>query len=40
MEDSSVFVGFSIANEWGPTLINWPNCLYGTKVNNTLDACW
>ena len=19
--------------------INWPNCLFGTKVNNTLDAC-
>ena len=26
---------FSIVNEWGDILINWPNCLFGIKVNNT-----
>ena len=37
MDENSVFVVFSIANEWGAKVINWPNCLFGTKVNNTLE---
>ena len=36
---NSALVVFSIINEWGEIVINWPNCLLGTKVNNTLDAC-
>ena len=40
MDQSSVFAVFSIVNEWGGKLINCPNFLFGTKVNNTLDACW
>ena len=31
---------FSIVNEWSEIIINWPNCLLGTKLKNTLDACW
>ena len=31
---------FSIINECGAILINCPNCLFGTSVNNTFDACW
>ena len=40
MDWNSALVVFNIVNEWGATVINWPNCLSGTKVNNTLDACW
>ena len=40
MDENSVFVVFNIVNEWGDILINYPNCLFGTKINNTLDACW
>ena len=40
MDENCVFFVFSIVNEWGATLINWPNCLFGTKVNDTLDLCW
>ena len=36
----SVFVVFIIVKEWGDVLVSCPNCLFGTKVNNTLDACW
>ena len=39
MDWNSASVGFSIVNKWGETVINWVNCLLGTKVNNTLDAC-
>ena len=39
MNESSVFVAFNIVNEWSDISINSPNCLFGTKVNNTLDAC-
>ena len=39
MDKISVFVVFNIVNECGDILINWPNCLFGTKVNNTLNAC-
>ena len=31
---------FSIVNKWGEIAINKPNYLLGTKVNNTLEACW
>ena len=37
MDENSVFVVFSIANEWGAKVINWSNCLFGTKVNNTSE---
>ena len=40
MDWSSGLVVLSIVNEWGKIVINWPNCLLDTKVNNTLDACW
>ena len=40
MDKNSVFADFSIVNKWGDILIDCPNCLFGTKVNNTLDACW
>ena len=40
MNENSVFVVFSIVNECGNILIYWQNCLFGTKVNNTLYACW
>ena len=40
MDWNSVLVVFSIVNEWGEIVINWPNCLLGTKVNNILDTCW
>ena len=40
MDWSSALVVFSIVNKWGEIVINWPNCLLGTKVNNTLDAFW
>ena len=39
MSENSVFVVFSIVNECGDILINWSNCLFGRKVNNTVDAC-
>ena len=34
---NSVFVVPSIVNECGAIFINCPNCLFGTKVNNTFD---
>ena len=40
MHENSAFVVFSIVNERGDILINCPNCLFGAKVNSTLDACW
>ena len=40
MDWNSALVVFSIVNEWGETVIKWPNCLLSTRVNNTLDACW
>ena len=33
-------VVFSIIDTWGEIVINWLNCLLGTKINNTLDTCW
>ena len=40
MNENSVFAVFNIVNEWCAIVINGLNCLFGTKVNNTLDACW
>ena len=40
MDENFVFVEVSFGNEWGYILINFPDCLFGTKVNNALDACW
>ena len=40
MYENSVFVVFSIVNEWGDICINCLSCLFGTKVIETLDACW
>ena len=39
MDESSVFVVFSIVSEWGAMVINWLICLFSTKVNNGLDTC-
>ena len=39
MDENPVFFVFNIVNEWGAIVINWRDCLFGTKVNNTLDAC-
>ena len=39
MDENSVFVVLNIINECGAILIYCPNCLFGTKVNNTFDAC-
>ena len=40
MDENSVFFVFSIANQYGDILINWPNCLFVTKVNDTFGAYW
>ena len=40
MDENYVFVVLSIINEVGDVLINCPNCLFSTKVNVTLGACW
>ena len=43
MDWNPALVVFNIVNEWGAIVINWPNCLLGTKVNNTLmlvDDCY
>ena len=40
MNENSTLAVFNIAGELGVIVINWPNSLFGTKVNNTLDACW
>ena len=40
MDKSSVFAVFSIVIEWGAIVIDCPNFLFETKVNNTLDATW
>ena len=39
MNEESLFVVFSMVNEWGAIVINFSSCLFATKVNNTLDAC-
>ena len=40
MEWNSELVVFSIVNKCDEIVINWPNCLLGKKVSNTLDDCW
>ena len=40
MDENYALVVFNFLKECGDILINWSNCLFGTKVNNTLDACW
>ena len=37
MDDDSGFVMFSVVNESGDILNNCQNCLFGAKVNNTLE---
>ena len=39
VNENYVFVVPSIVRECGEIFINCPNCLFGTKVNNTFDAC-
>ena len=40
MDEDTVFAMSSIVNEWGAIVINFPNCLFDAKVNNTLNGCW
>ena len=37
---NSALVVFNNVNKSGGIIVNWPNYLSGTKVTNTLDACW
>ena len=30
------FVVVNVVSEWGDIPISWPNCLFGTKLYNTL----
>ena len=39
MKENSAFKVFIIIGEFGSTVINYPNCVFGTNVNKTLDAC-
>ena len=38
-EENSVLTVFIIVKECGETFINYPNCLFERKVNNTFDVC-
>ena len=38
-KENSVLIVFIIVEECGDILINCPNCLFGTKVNKTLEMC-
>ena len=38
-EENSVLTSFIIVKECDEIFINCPNCLFGTKVNNTFDVC-
>ena len=40
MDESYALVVFSIDKEWNAIVINWLNCIFGTKMNITLDASW
>ena len=40
INENYVFMIFSIINGCGEILINCLNCLSGTNINNTFDACW
>ena len=35
----SVLIVFIIVKECGEIFINYPNCLFGKKVNKTFDVC-
>ena len=37
---NSAIVVFSNVNKWDEIVINRPNYLLGTKVDNTLEAFW
>ena len=37
MDENSVFIVFNIVNKSGA--MDYPNRMFGTKVNNTLDVC-
>ena len=39
MNENSATVVFNVVNIWGTIVINCPNCLVGTNVNKTYDAC-
>ena len=39
MDQNAVFVVFNIVSECGAIVFNRPNCLFGTKGNNTLHIC-
>ena len=39
-EENSVFTVFVIVKTCGEIFNNYRNCLFGTKLNNTFDACW
>ena len=39
MNQNSEVVVFKFVGESAVIVINCRNCLFGTKVNNTLDAC-
>ena len=38
-EENSVLTVFIIVKTCGEIFNNCPNCLFGTKLNNTFDAC-
>ena len=38
-EENSALTVFIIVKECGEILINCPNCLFGTKVNETVEVC-
>ena len=39
MDENSVFAGLNIINECGAIFFNCQNCLFGTKVKTTFNAC-
>ena len=39
-EENSALIVFIIVKECGEIFINYPNCLFGTKVNKTFEVCW
>ena len=39
-EGNSVLTVFIIVKTCGEMFNSCPNCLFGTKLNNTFDACW
>ena len=39
-KENSVLTVFIIVKECGEKFINYPNSLFGTKLNKTFDVCW